>query len=101
MILSQINELKDIGMPWLNVNSESARAFVPSLVDIPSSCVICTKHGDDSVRVSVGTGNVRSNNSLVHSGVNETKAVKAPCSANAMDIQPNATSGLADHCTVL
>ena len=58
MIFSQVEEVKDISVPWLEVNGESSWSLVSTLVDVSGSSIECSKHGYDTVRVTVGTGNV-------------------------------------------
>ena len=60
VILSEVDELKDIRMPWLNVNSESTWPLVSSLINIASSSIICSKHGYNTVRVTVCACDIRS-----------------------------------------
>jgi hypothetical protein len=45
-------------VPWLEVNGESSWSLVSTLVDISGSSIECSKHGNDTVRVTVSTGNV-------------------------------------------
>jgi len=58
VILSQIEEIEDISVPWLEVDGERSWSLVSTLVDVSSSGVECSKHWNDTVRVTVGTGNV-------------------------------------------
>jgi hypothetical protein len=58
MVFAEVDELKDISMPWFEVYSERARALVATLVDVTSGGVKRAKHGHDAIRVSIGASNV-------------------------------------------
>jgi hypothetical protein len=64
VVLSEVEELKDIGVPWLNVDGDRARTLIATLVNITGSGVVGSQHRYDPVGVTVGSSNVRSNNSL-------------------------------------
>lgn len=83
MVLTEIQELKDIRVPGLQVDSKRTRTLVTTLVDISGGVVVHPQHGDDTVRRTVGTANVRTSRT------------------DAVDVQTNTTSGLGDHCTCL
>lgn len=83
VVLSQIKELKDIGVPGFQVDGKSTRTLVATLVNISGGVVEDTQHGDDTVRGTVGTSNI---------GTSGTDAV---------DVETNTTSHLGDHGTGL
>ena len=49
IVLTQLKELVDVGMPWLQVNSERALALAAALVNIPGSIIVDLKHGDETI----------------------------------------------------
>ena len=49
MILSQVDEIHDIGVPGFNVYRECARSFVASLIDITSGGIIGAEHWNDAI----------------------------------------------------
>lgn len=59
MILAQVDELKDVGVPRLEINSKRTRALVTTLVDVSRRRVVHTEHGNNAVGVTVGARNVR------------------------------------------
>lgn len=75
MVLAEVKELKDISMPWLQVDSKGTRTLVAALVDISGGVVEHTKHGYNSVGGAVGSSNVRS-------GGTDTVDVKADTSGS-------------------
>jgi hypothetical protein len=79
VVLSEIKELEDIRVPGLEVDGESTRSLVSTLVDIAGSVVEDTQHGNDTVGSTVGSGDV---------GASGT---------NAVDVQADTTSHLGDH----
>jgi hypothetical protein len=83
VVLAEIQELKDIGVPRLKVNSKSARALVSSLVDVPGSVVEHAKHRNNTVRRTVGATNV------------------GACGTDAVNIKTDTAGGLRDHGTSL
>lgn len=60
MVLTKVKKVKDIRMPWLDIDGEGTRTLVAALVDITSSSVVSTEHGHDAIGVTVSSGNVRS-----------------------------------------
>jgi hypothetical protein len=58
VVLPQVEELEDVGMPRLEVDGERSRPFVTALVNIAGGGVVCTEHRHDAVRVSIGASNV-------------------------------------------
>ena len=58
VVLAQVEELKDVGVPWLEVDGERAGALVATLVDITRCSIICAEHRNDAVRVTVRAGDV-------------------------------------------
>src|SRR5271154_6989967 len=83
MVLSEIQEVKDIGVPWLEVYGKGSWALISSLVNVASGIIEDTKHGDESVRSAVRAGNERTSGS------------------NTVNVQTNSTSRLGDHSTCL
>ena len=102
MVLPQIDEIEDIRVPWLDVDSESARPLVTALVYVSSGCVIGAKHRDNTVRVSVGARDIGTTAEIIRIIRTETAATaNIPCRANTMNAKPDSASCLADHRTVL
>jgi hypothetical protein len=66
VVFAEVDELKDIGMPWFEVYSESARALVATLVDVASGGVKRAKHGHDTIRVTISARNIRPDNRCQH-----------------------------------
>merc|ERR1719234_1894906 len=60
MVLLQVKEVKDIGMPGFKVDGKSSRPLVSALVDIASSVVEHPQHRHQAIAVAVGAGNVGS-----------------------------------------
>jgi hypothetical protein len=58
VVLAEVEEFKDVRVPWLNVDGKRARTLIATLVHITSSSVVGSQHRHDSVRVTVGSGNV-------------------------------------------
>jgi hypothetical protein len=58
MVLAQVEELEEVGVLWLDVDNEGARALVTALVDIASDHVVGTKHRDDIVGKTICASNV-------------------------------------------
>ena len=73
VVLAEVKELKDIRVPWLEVDSEGTRTLVASLVDIASSGIIGTQHGHDTIRVPISASNVRPANPIVRMQTHNTK----------------------------
>lgn len=75
--------LENIRVPRLEVDGEGAGSLVATLVDIAGRVVEDLEHGDNAVRIPVRAGNVRAGR------------------ANVVDVESDATCGLADHRTRL
>ena len=58
-VFLQLQKLEDVGVPRLEVHGEGALALASSLVDIASSVVVDSQHGDDPIGNSIGASNVR------------------------------------------
>merc|ERR1719500_1454665 len=83
MILTQIQEIEDVRMPGLKVDSESSWPLVAALVDIPGGVVEDPEHGDQAVAVTISTGNIGTSGS------------------NAVHVQANTSSRLRDEGALL
>lgn len=83
MVLAEVQELKNIGVPRLQVDGKSTWTLVSSLVHISGSVVEHPEHGNNTVGGTVGTTNV---------GAGSTDAVH---------IEADSTSGLRNQCTCL
>lgn len=59
MVLTEIQIVEDVGVPWLKIDSECTRALVATLIDVTSCRVVRTEHRYDTVGVSVGSRDVR------------------------------------------
>ena len=79
MVLAQIKELKDIRVPRLQVNGKGTGTLVATLVNVTRSVVVHTKHRNDTVTHAIRTSNVRTRGT------------------NAVDVETNTTSRLANH----
>ena len=62
---------------------KGTRSLVTALIDVSSGSIVSSKHGDDTVRVTVGTGNVRS------------------LGSNVVNVQSNTARSLGNHGTSL
>lgn len=60
MVLAQVEEFKNVGVPRFEVNREGSRALVASLIDVAGRVVVDSEHGNDTVRIAVGSRNVGS-----------------------------------------
>ena len=49
VVLTEVEELNDVGVPWLNVDGKRARTFIATLIHITSSGVVGSQHQYDSV----------------------------------------------------
>ncbi|KAI6757641.1 hypothetical protein HG531_003466 [Fusarium graminearum] len=83
VILSEIKELEDVGVPWFKVDGEGTRSLVTTLVNVTSSVVEHTQHGNDTVGSTIGTGDVRASGT------------------DSVGVQANTTSHLGNHGTSL
>lgn len=57
-MVSKVQELEDVGVPWLYVDSESTRMLVTALVDATSCRIEGAKHGHNTVQITVSTSDV-------------------------------------------
>jgi hypothetical protein len=83
VVLSKIKELEDVRVPGLKVDSESTRSLVATLVNVTSSVVENTQHGNDTVGSTVGTSDIRASGT------------------DSVNVQANTTSHLGNHGTSL
>ncbi len=58
MVLPKVEELEDIGVPWLNINGEGTWTLVAALVDVTCGRVVSTEHWHDAIRVSIRPSDV-------------------------------------------
>lgn len=79
MILSQVQELEDVGMPRLDVDGKGTRPLVATLIDISCGVVKDAKHRYNTIRGPVSTADIRAG------------------SSDAVDVEPNPTGSLGDH----
>ena len=67
MLPAEVEELKNVAVPWLNVDDERTRTHsIATLVYITSSGVVGSQHRHGSVAATVSSGNVRCNNLPKH-----------------------------------
>ena len=59
VIFPQVKKGKDIGMPWLQVNSESTFPLSPALINITGGIIENLQHRDNAVAGSVCSADVR------------------------------------------
>src|SRR5690242_18678436 len=59
VVLPQVEETEDVGVPGLKVDGESTRALVATLVDVAGSVVVDTEHRNKTIRGSVGSSDIR------------------------------------------
>ena|SRR5436305_8088861 len=83
MVFAEIQELEDIGMPRLEVNRESSRALVATLIHVPCSVVEDAEHRNKAIGRSICARYVRA------------------CGTDAMDIKTDSASVLGNHGTRL
>lgn len=79
VVLAEVKEAEDIGMPRLEVNGECTGTLVATLVDIAGGVVVHTEHRNEAVAGTVGASNI------------------AASSANTVDIEADTTGGLGNH----
>ena len=78
VILSQVEEVENVGVPWLDVNGECTRSLVTALIDVSGSGIEGSEHGDDTVRVAVCSGDIR------------------PLGTDVVDVKTDTSCGLGD-----
>lgn len=83
MVLLQLQEVEDVGVPGFQVDSERTLTLTTSLVDVPGGIIEHLEHRDESVTVAVGTLDI---------GV---------LSADIADRDPNTSGTLGDQSTLL
>ncbi|KAH3661623.1 hypothetical protein OGAPHI_006472 [Ogataea philodendri] len=83
VVLTDVDEIKDVGMPWLDIQGKGTRTLVTTLVNVSGGVVKHSHHRNHTVRSTVGTGDVRTSGSDI------------------MDVQTNTTSCLGDQSTSL
>ncbi|KAH3677659.1 hypothetical protein OGATHE_000313 [Ogataea polymorpha] len=83
MVLPDVDKVKNIRVPWLNVQSKRARTLVASLVDVSGGVVEHSHHWNDAVGRAVGSSDVR------------------PGGSNVVNVQTNASGSLGDQSTGL
>src|SRR5271156_5686498 len=59
VILSKVQPIEYIGVPWLEIDGECSWSLVATLVDISSSVVEDAKHGNKAVGGTVSASNIR------------------------------------------
>ena len=64
MILPQVQEVEDIGMPGLDIDGEGTGTLVSTLVNISSSGIVGSEHWNDTVRIAISTGDVRAGDTV-------------------------------------
>ena len=79
VILSEIEEFENVGMPGFDVDGECSRSLVSSLIDVSSGVVEDSEHGDDSIGVTVRSSDVGSG------------------STNVVNAESDSTGGLGDE----
>ena len=58
VILLELQEVKYVSVPWLQVNSERSLSFAAALIDISGSLVEDFEHGEQAIGDSVGALNI-------------------------------------------
>mgnify|MGYP001587020265 FL=1 len=59
VVLAEVEELEDVGVPRLEVDGERSGSLVSTLVDVARRVVVDAKHGDDAIGVAVRACDVR------------------------------------------
>ena len=95
MVLPEIKELENVGMPYLKVDRECTGSLVAPLINVTSSSIICTQHWHNAIRVAVSNRNIGARKILVRAITN--LCLRVPCSPNTMDVQTDPASSFADH----
>jgi len=57
-VFSDLNEVKDVGVPRLKVYCKGAFSFPASLIDITGCVVVNSKHGYESVWLAIASWNI-------------------------------------------
>lgn len=72
-VLSQVQKLKDVRVPGLEVDGKGARAFVASLVHVAGRVVVDAQHRDEAIADAVCAANVGTSGAdAVHVDANAT-----------------------------
>lgn len=58
VILPQVEEIKHISVPGFEIDGESTRALVATLVHVACGSIIRSKHWHYTIGVAIGTGDV-------------------------------------------
>ena len=58
VVLTELKELVDIGVPWLEIDGECALAFAATLVDVASGIVVDLEHGHKTIGIAVRSTDV-------------------------------------------
>lgn len=59
VVLFEVKEVKDIGVPGLEVDGDGSLALSTALIDVACGVVEDTQHRDDAIRRAVCTTDVR------------------------------------------
>src|SRR5271168_818923 len=59
VILSKVQPIEYIGVPWLEIDCECSWPLVATLVDIPSSVVEDAKHRNKAIGGTISASNIR------------------------------------------
>lgn len=59
VVLAQVEEIKHVRVPRLDVDGECAGTLVAALVDVAGRAVVCAEHRYDTIAVAVRACNVR------------------------------------------
>ena len=81
-VFLQVQEVKNVCMPWLEIHGKGSLALAATLVHITGGVIEHTQHGNQAIGCAVGASNIRS------------------LGAHIVQAQANATSALADFCTL-
>ena len=79
VVLAKVEELEDIGVPRLEVDGESTRTLVTTLVNVASGIVEDAEHRNDTVGRAVGTSDIGASG------------------ANTVNVETDTASHLGDH----
>ena len=55
MVLPEVKELENVGMPRFEVDGKGSGTFVASLIDVTGSGIVRTQHWNNAIRITVGT----------------------------------------------
>ena len=74
MVLLEVEEIVDVGVPWLDVNGKRTLALSTSLVNVTGGVVEYTQHRNNAVGRAIGSFDVRARSTDVVNG-----KANAPC----------------------